>query len=400
MRILYHHRILARDGMQVHVAEIVAALRRRGHTVTLLGPDGEAELPGSMPSTRTSPLARRIGALRSRMPAWFGEVLELAYNALAWRRLALAARKARPDVIYERYNLFLLAGVWLKRALNVPLILEVNAPLAQERATYGTLALHPLARWAERYVWRRADVVLPVSYALATHLQAAGVPTSRIHVIPNGAHISAAESAASRSARRQAIGVTDKVVVGFVGFVRPWHGLHRVLDAIAAAERRDLHLLIVGTGPAVADLTARAADLGLSDRLTVTGAVPHDEVRAYLGIFDVALQPEVTPYASPLKLVEYMAAGCAIVAPDRPNIRELVTPEVSALLVPADDDTALGTAIRDLAADPQRRAALGAAARQTIQERGQTWDGNAARIVALARGCRGAAPSAIPMPAE
>ncbi len=396
MRILYHHRILARDGMQVHVAEIVAALRRHGHTVVLLGPNPEATASGQ--GTRPG-IAERVGALRGRIPAWLSELLELAYNAATWRRLLRAARAARPDVIYERYNLFLLAGIWLKRALGVPLILEVNAPLVHERANYGTLALRPLARWAEGYVWRRADMVLPVSHALAAHLRAAGVPDSRIAVIPNGAYLPGPRDDESREDVRTGLGLSGKTVFGFVGFARPWHGLERVLDAFAAAGKSDLHLLIVGTGPAQVALEARAASLGLADRLTITGAVPHDSVRRYLAAFDVALQPDVTPYASPLKLVEYMAAGCAIIAPDRANIRELVTPEVSALLVPPGDGPALGAAIRRLAADAALRASLGAGAQQAIYARGQTWDGNASRILEIARRCRasdghGMAPAA------
>jgi len=387
MRILYHHRILARDGMQIHVAEIAAALRRQGHTVTVLGPDDATSRSAAESGGGLTP---RLAELRGRVPVWLGELLELGYNVVAWPRLIRAARRARPDVVYERYNLFLLAGIWLKRALGVPLLLEVNAPLAEERATHGQLGLPRLASWAERKVWRAADLVLPVSAALADHVRAAGVPDGRIAVIPNGAHLAPPVAAAEHDARRRALGLADRVVFGFVGFVRPWHGLDRVLDAIAASGRRDLHLLVVGSGPARADLVAKAAELGLTDCLTVTGAVPHGEVRAYLDLFDVALQPDVTPYASPLKLVEYMAAGCAIVAPDRPNIRELVGHDTSALLIEPGDGAALHAAIRRLADDPALRAALGDAARRAIVERNQTWDGNAARIAELACRCRSA----------
>lgn len=387
MRILYHHRILARDGMRVHIAEIVAALRRRGHTVVVVGPDSGAESVGRAHARAGVGLPGRLGRLRGHMPVWLGEGLELAYNLAALTRLRRAARAHRPDVIYERYNLFLLAGVWLKRMRGVPLLLEVNAPLAEERAVHGALTLRALARWAERHVWRNADMVLPVSHALAAHIRAAGVPAARIAVIPNGAHLHARPGEGERDTLRADLGLTGKVVVGFVGFVRPWHGLERVLDAFAAADRSDLHLLVVGTGPAVADLQARAAALGLADALTVTGAVPHTAVRDYLTMFDVALQPDVTPYASPLKLVEYMAAGCAIVAPDRANVRELLAPNDSALLVPPGDAAALGAAIRRLASDPALRARLGAAARRTLAERGQTWDRNADRIAAAAERC-------------
>ena len=392
MRILYHHRILAADGMQVHVREIVAALRRAGHEVALLGPEpgpsaagGDGDGAGDGPGPgRGRGLAARVGALRGRLPAWAGELLELAYNLVAYPRLRREARAFAPAAIYERYNLFLLAGVWLKRALGVPLLLEVNAPLVHERGTYGRLALTPLARWAERYVWRRADVVLPVSEALAAHVRAAGVPAARIRVIPNGARcdVGSATAAAAGRALRSQLGLDGKVVVGFVGFIRPWHGLTRVLEVLARGGG-ELHLLVVGDGPARAELEARAAALGLDASLTITGAVPHDAVPGYLHAVDIALQPDVTPYASPLKLVEYMAAGRAIIAPDRPNIRECVQDGVSALLVDPETPGALEAAVARLAAEPATRARLGAAAATAVRRADRTWDGNAGRIVAL-----------------
>jgi len=388
MRILYHHRILAADGMQVHVREIVAALRRAGHDVALLGPDsGPAADTGDGPARpRRRGLAARVGALRGRLPAWASELLELAYNGVAYPRLRREARAFAPSAIYERYNLFLLAGIWLKRALGVPLLLEVNAPLVHERGTYGRLALTPVARWAERYVWRRADLVLPVSEALAAYIRAAGVPAERIRVIPNGARLDAGGAAAAAEGRalRARLGLDGKVVVGFVGFVRPWHGLTRVLEALARSGG-DLHLLVVGDGPARAELEARAAALGLDGALTITGAVPHEAVPGYLHSFDIALQPDVTPYASPLKLVEYMAAGRAIIAPDRPNIRECVQDGVSALLLDPETPGALEAAVARLVAAPETRARLGAAAAEVVRREARTWDGNASRIVALAR---------------
>lgn len=392
MQVLFHYRILAQDGMQVHVAELLSAMQRQGHRVRVVAPgvdgtpgEAEAQTEHAAARGRTPGLVARLGAVRHRLPAWLAELMELAYSVPAYLRLRRAARAARPEVIYERYNLFLLAGVWLKRRLGVPLLLEVNAPLAWERATHGRLSLKALARWSERYVWRHADMVLPVSDVLADHVRAAGVPESRIAVIPNGVRPEVYTAARQGPDRRGALGLTDgRVVFGFVGFIRPWHGLERVLEAFAGLDV-PAHLLVVGDGPARPALERRAAELGLADRVTVTGAVPHAEVPGYLRAFDVALQPDVTAYASPLKLVEYMAAGLAIVAPDRPNIREIVRHDTSALLVAPGDDAAFAAAVRRLAGDPALRQRLGTAAAAALLAEGRTWDANAARVIELAR---------------
>src|SRR5262249_27488858 len=99
---------------------------------------------------------------------------------------------------------------------------------------------------------------------------------------------------------------------------------------------------------------------------------------------DIALQPEVTPYASPLKLFEYMALGRAIVAPDAENIREILEDKVDGLLFAPGDIEALSDAIRRFASDDELRLRLGSAARRKIKSRNLTWRGNAERVAALA----------------
>jgi len=126
----------------------------------------------------------------------------------------------------------------------------------------------------------------------------------------------------------------------------------------------------------------------VADRVHFLGPRPHGEVPELLAAFDVALVPAINPYASPLKLHEYMAAGLATVAPDQPNLREVLTSGENALLVPPDDGPALAAAIERLAADAELRERLGRAARRTVEERDLTWRGNARRVVAAVEALR------------
>ena len=165
MKILYHHRTASKDGQAVHIEEMIEALRSLGHEVRVVAP-GATHSKSDMGSQ-----VRWVHRLRARLPKAIYEVLELAYSLVAYRRLALAARDFKPEVIYERYNLFLLAGVMLKRRTGQRLLLEVNAPLAHERSLFGGLGLPWLARWAEGVAWRNADFVLPVTHVLAMHIK-------------------------------------------------------------------------------------------------------------------------------------------------------------------------------------------------------------------------------------
>jgi glycosyltransferase involved in cell wall biosynthesis len=101
--------------------------------------------------------------------------------------------------------------------------------------------------------------------------------------------------------------------------------------------------------------------------------------------FDIALQPSATPYASPLKIFDYMAAGCAIVAPDQPNITEVLAHGKTALLFNPAEAGALWRAVETLIADAALRARLGEAARAELQRRDFTWAANASRIIGLAQ---------------
>lgn len=371
MRILYSHRIQSRDGQSVHVDEMVRAMREAGHEVLVVGPRfyEQSEFGGE---SRTVALIRRL------LPGAAGELAELAYNLPAYRRLARACAEFRPDAIYERYNLYYLAGAWLARRRRLPLLLEVNSPLADERIRFGGLRLHRLAHAAERRVWRAATRVLPVTGVLADIVAGEGVPRDRISVVPNGIVLARFPTPVPRPA-------PDVLRLGFVGFVRSWHGMDGVLRAIGAETTRPVGLTVIGDGPARAELEALAAELGIAERVHFSGLVDHAEVPGHVAGFDIALQPKVTAYASPLKIFDYMAAGCAIVAPDQPNIREVLQHEQTALLFDPEAEGAMWQAIRRLIDDPALRLRLGAAARAELETRDYTWAGNARRVAEMIR---------------
>jgi glycosyltransferase involved in cell wall biosynthesis len=101
--------------------------------------------------------------------------------------------------------------------------------------------------------------------------------------------------------------------------------------------------------------------------------------------FDIALQPAANPYASPLKLFEYMSLGRAIVAPDQPNIREVLTHDQDALLFNPADRHGLVRAVLALHEQPDVRRRLGAGAWETVERLDLSWRNNAERVLTLAR---------------
>lgn len=379
MKILYHHRTLSRDGQSVHIDELVRALRDLGHEVRVVGPAQHARASFGSDSGI-------VALLKKHIPAGLYELIEFAYNLPAFWRLARACQAMRPDVLYERYSLFLLAGLWLRRLFGVPMLLEVNAPLAAERRRFDNLRLARLAEMAEAWVWRGADRALPVTGVLAQHLLAKNVEADRITVVPNGVGPEFLTPPPATKAAQAALGIQAEVVLGFVGFMRPWHGLDRMIDFIAdACPASGLHLLLIGDGPAREDLVQQAAARGVADRVTFTGLIDRSNIIAHIAAFDIALQPDVVSYASPLKLFEYMALGRAIIAPDTENIREVIADGQNAVLFQPDLEGSFQRALAQLCQDGDLRQRLGQAAHDTIVNQGFTWAQNAARVGAMAR---------------
>lgn len=383
MKILYHHRTGSRDGQAVHIEELIAALRRVGVEVVVVEPPLAA-------GQRFGAESRLAARLRRLLPRSLYELAEVAYNLPVYRRLRRAYREHRPDALYERHNLYLLAGAWLRRRYGVPFLLEVNAPLAAERGTHGGLALPALARAGEAAVWKAADVVLPVTEVLRDLLAEAGVPAERMVVVPNGIDLERFAAAPPRAAAQARLGLDGRLVLGFTGFVRPWHGLDQVIAFLAQPAGARCMLLVVGDGPARAALEAQARHLRVADRVRFTGVVERDDVPLHVAAFDVALQPAATPYASPLKLFEYMALAKPIVAPAQRNLQEVLRHGEDALLFDPRAADALPEALATLAADATLRARLGAGARRTLLARGYTWNANAERVATLVERLRSA----------
>ena len=376
MKFLYSHRTRAADGQRVHIRALTHALEARGHEIVMCGPDAE-------PTRQLDASSGR--GLAGLLPAPVYECAEYGYSFPAHRRLAAAALESTPDFLYERYNLFFHAGAWFKRKTGLPFILEVNAPLAAERAEHGNLFFKRWARASERAIWREADIVLPVTNALADYVRAAGVPEARIQVIQNGVDDDFLAPHDPAPVRAQ-YGLEGKLVLGFTGFVREWHGLDRAVRFLAQAPRDDLHLFIVGDGPARAGLERLAGELGVWDRVAFAGVVQREAMAAHVAAFDIALQPAVVPYASPLKLFEYMALGKPVIAPESANIREVLTGGEDGLLF---EEGGFESALAALIEDADLRARLGAAAAETVKRRDYTWAGNARRVEEIAERLRG-----------
>ena len=395
--------ILGKKGASVHVRELVSAFRRAGHSVIVAAPllnkspwerpaDLDATLLHIPPNQMEMPhlILKEFNEMLRVTNSLPGELRRILYNQELRTYLKRRFENDPPDFIYERASLYAIAGVGLARDLNRPLLIELNAPIAMEQATYRATSLGDLAAQAERWALSRADIVLPVSNALCEYVVSMGVNPNRIQVIPNGVNPSIFYPAPPKRGLRTRWGLGDGLVLGFVGGLRPWHDVGTLPVLIGRLIRRypELRLVIIGEGPLRAELEKEVAEQGLSNHVFLTGAVPHEEIGDLIRIFDVALAPYAKLdhpfYFSPLKLFEYMACGIPVVAARVGQISEVVQDGVTGLLYPPGNLDKLTEACERILADLESRKKMGEAAAKEV-ERCYTWDHNARRVVEMAQ---------------
>ena len=383
MKLIYHHRTRAEDAQGIHIKALCHAFQALGHEVKMIALVREAK--PRQPSNEVRQNAHRIFGIN--IPPVLYELMALAYNVPAFFALAWMMLRFKPDFVYERYALSTFAGLLAAKLFRKPFILEVNAPLSLEMKQHDTLVFERLAQRIEDWLCRNATKTIVVSTPMRQTFERRGIGAEHFVVMPNGVDRAEFNPAVSGSAIRRQYELDHAFVIGFVGWIRPWHGVDMMLAALAALkdELPDLRLLIVGDGPALPDLKQQAQALGIEPLVRFTGPVPSVAVAPHVAAMDVAVQPDVTEYASPIKLFEYLAMGKAVIAPAKANISEIVTHGETALLF-APRDTAMLTAhIRTLYEDRARVAALGAAGNRLIDARGYHWQGNARRVIDLIR---------------
>lgn len=361
-------------GCSVHVQEMLRALRKHGVDVELFAVTIGGEAPPGLEDLTVHPLPTPRGDRTAR------EQAALANND----RLRTQLDRHGPfDMIYERHSLWSYAA--MEHAVNcgIPGLLEVNAPLVEEQARHRGLIDRAGAERAAVRAFTAADYLLAVSREVAQYLNKAGAEPGRIHVVPNGVDI----NRFSPHLFPTPLSLGENFVVGFVGTLKPWHGLEGLIEAFARLHQRhhDTELLIVGDGPQRPAIERQLKTLRCSSRVHLTGAMPPPAVPGLIAAMDVAVAPYAALddfYFSPLKVYEYMAAGRPVITSGIGQLAELFVPGVNGLLYPAGDVAALTNAMAQLYAQPALRHRLGQAARETVL-RGHTWDQIAARVIAL-----------------
>lgn len=382
MTILYHHRTRSEDAQGIHIHEMIKAFRELGHKVNVVALVNKSSVP------RAKWQWRHWTSLTRRVPRWLYELMSLAYNVYGYWLLSRNIKAERPDLIYERYSLNTFCGVWASWRFGIPLVLEVNLPIYYEGSLFGKFAFPRLARCSERWICSHCTWTIVVTSAMKEYFVNEGVPAEKMIVIPNGVEARLFNPSISGKAVRQRFKLGTKIVVGFVGWFREWHGLEMLLEAVKELDlpRGTVKLLLVGDGPAYEKLYRYASDQGLLSTVVFTGPIARKEVPTFIAAMDIAVLPKTNEYGCPMKVIEYMAMGKCIVAPNLPVIRELLEDKVTAYLFTPDNREDFKRALLEAIASPAMRKLLGGRASDEVKRREFFWSSNATKVLELVFG--------------
>lgn len=364
--------VFGSKGCSVHVQEVVRALTAQGHSVTLFARRWGGEPPQDLTDIECVALAPL--SIENR------EAREAALAA-ADRLVPCMLTAHEPfDMVYERYALWSGSAMHWARERSIPSILEVNAPLVEEQALHRTLHDRSLAEAISFDALSSARHVVAVSSGVAGWLISEGIDPGKIEVVANG--VDTTRFAPS-------VGEPGKVpVIGFVGTLKPWHGVEILIEAAAELARcnQEFRLCIVGDGPQSSALKEEARERGLEGLVEFNGAIAPEDIPAVLSGVDIAVAPYPDLegfYFSPLKVMEYMAAGKAVVASRIGDIDGLVSHRVDGMLCPPGDVRALAATLEELLESADLRSAIGQRARdKAVDQLG--WDRAVRRILAMA----------------
>lgn len=283
-----------------------------------------------------------------------------------------------------------------KACPHVLICLEINSAYIDE--SFPRLLFKSLFQRWEVSRFASADAISTVSTRLRDYLIRFGVSADKILVNHNGVDETGFQTENSLAAL-QSLGIPESAfVVGYVGGMESFRRLPEVVGYIAdlrAAGHDDIFLVIVGDGrdmPIVKQVIDSRRD-DLRDSVVLTGWRSHDEVRSFMGAFDIAIFPFTNDYCSPLKLFEYLAAGLPTIAPDTHAVREVFENGVH-LLMARQDGSDFSRLLLTLKDDRDLRIRLGQNGCNLVLSE-YTWVKNAERLIDHMMNRRGGARSGI-----
>jgi len=267
-----------------------------------------------------------------------------------------------------------IAGWLIARVRRIPFVFDIRDIWPDVAVDAGEFApdapITRLGRWLARFLYRRADRIVPVTELKRERIAAQGVPAEKLTVVTNGVDLDRVPDAAPD--RREELGLGGHFVVLYAGLIGIAQGVE---IAVEAAHRlvgdSRVHFLIVGDGVRRAAIEREVSERGLSN-VTMLPRQPREAMPALLATADVCLVPLSAAGivdAVPSKLLEAWAHRRAVILAAEGESAKIVQEAGGGLVVAPGDGAALSKAVRQLADEPERCDAMAKAGRAYVETR-------------------------------
>lgn len=320
---------------------------------------------------------------------------DLPYNALppdeflelyAWTAVE-KVRQLRPAVIHARSGFrgyeIPLVGLALAKHFDIPLVYEASMFLegtwTDDLNWMEKGELYHLRTGQENRCMRDADQVVTIAESMRAEIVARDIDPDRVSVVPNGVEPERFQPREPDQNLKASLGLEGLTVLGYVSNVGFREGFDVMVRGIAELISRGEPVggLVVGDGPELPKVKALAEELGVADRIAITGRVPHEQVAEYYALIDLFVIPRRDERASrlvtPLKPYEAMALGKPLLVAALPALLEVAEPPARGGSFIAEDPVSMADAATPFIRDPQMRAQVGAEARRWVLSE-RTWD--------------------------
>jgi len=362
-------------GSQVLVGELAEALAALGHRVHVVA-FGEGDGGRQIPGVRVHRTPAILGGRDSFGPRpW-----RLALNLALLRTLYRVVREHAIDVIHAHNYEAPLLGYAVRGLTGTPVVYHGHNVMSDELGRYFR---RPAARRVaavvgqllDRSVPRRADYVVALSEAMATHLEASGVAPEQMEVIPPGVSWPVDSGAGHGSDL-----YPGAKVIAYAGNLDAYQEVPTLVRAMREVRRAEPRtLLVIASHGRDEALERLVEELGVSEHVRLVLADSFDAVRRLLKRADLVVCPRTSWSGFPIKLLNYMAAGRPIIAAAGAARALGDGPMV---VVPDDNPAELARAIVATLRDPAGRARLGREGRKRVQE-AHNWRLLAPRVVSV-----------------
>ena len=382
MRILYSHYLTEDEHPAVRmVSHISRELRALNHTVHVHASAGI--IPHRHATASASGRDRRGLFPGVRGKLWFGKAV--ARNVGRVSRDTSVITDVSPDVVLARQDAYCWSVARAALNVGIPCVTYADAPVAYEsRLFHDSQRWHPprLVESIERWGLLHSRAVITVSNPSASRLAQYDVD-SPIHVVHNGVDLREFQphSDDDKNRIKASLGISTPLVIGFQGTFKPFHGMDLLRELMLRTKHHEqVTWLLIGDGPCRSDLESAVQGGG---RVKFIGRQPASSVGRLLSTIDVAVAPHLEMlgdfYFCPLKILEYAASGCAVVASNQGDIPALLDSGHAGILIQGRQPDEWSKAIDQLINKPELRRRLGTNAREHVAT-GFTWQMTAKRI--------------------